>query len=316
MRYIQDVITAARRLSKNEDFSEDSSGNVTGGIGNAEILQYINDGQDLLQSKISNAHSSVSPFASSQEIATVADQRAYSVSDRVFFNKELITIRYSHSGNLSDYGKPLDKLHPMNDNSDTAEYPYGYYRQSGNFYPIPIVNRSGAKFEVKYERSLDDLALRVGTVTARTLSSTQLTALTINTASDDANAINNASDKYLCICDKDGVVKMRNIAFTSYNSGTGVFTLDPFTFATGETVAVGDYLTIGKYTTTHSDLPDECENYLIYYAAAMILGPKDVTGAYSKLLMMLDSQEDAIVRIYKQQSQEMDRIPQQDFWSY
>lgn len=320
MKYVQDIITDARRLSRNEDFSVDStSGAVTGGQGNDELLRYINDAQDLLQSKISNAHSSVSPFASSQEITTVADQRAYSVNDRVFYNKEFITIRYSHSGNLSDYGRPLDKLHPMNDISDAAEYPVGYYRQGGYFYPVPIINRANAKFEVKYERSLDDLALRVGTVTARTLSSTQLTALTISTATDDANAIANVSDKYLCVSDKDGVVKMRNIPFTSYASGTGVFTLDPFTFATGETVAVGDFITLGKYTTTHSKLADECESYLSYYCACILLGPKDVTGAYNRLSEILwgkGGMEETIIKMYKQQSQEIDRIPQQDFWNY
>lgn len=319
MKYVQEIITAARRLSRNEDFTVDATGTLTGGQGNDELLRYINDAQDLLQSKISNAHSSVSPFASSQEITTVADQRAYSVDDRVFYNKELISIRYSHSGNLSDYGKPLDKLHPMNDISDTGEYPIGYYRQGGYFYPVPIINRSNAKFEVKYERSLDDLALRVGTVTARTLSSTQLTALTISTSSDDDVALSNATDKYICICNKDGVVQMYNIPYTSYNSGTGVFTLSPFTFRTGETVAVDDYVTLGQYTTTHSKLADECESYLSYYCACMLLGPKDVTGAYNRLSEILwgkNGMEETIVRMYKQQSQEIDRIPQQDFWNY
>lgn len=320
MKYVQSILTDARRLSKNEDFTADATtGESLGGHINDELLRYINDAQDLLQSKISNAHSSVSPFATSKEVTTVADQRAYSISDRVFYNKEFITIRYSHSGNLSDYGKPLDKLHPMNDISDTGEYPVGYYRQGGYFYPIPILNRANAKFEVKYERALDDLALRVGTVTARTLSSTQLTALTISTATDDSVALGNAADKYLCVCDKDGVVKMYNIPFTSYNSGTGVFTLDAFTFASGETVAVGDYITLGKYTTTHSKLADECESYLSYYCACILLGPKDVTGAYARLSEVLwgkGGMEETIIRMYKQQSQEIDRIPQQYFWNY
>lgn len=272
MRYVGDIITPVRKRTANLDLTLGSSTSViedvSEGIGDQSILEYINDAQDHLQALIVNSYPR--EFVASKVIQVVANQEEYEIDDNVFVNNRLITVKYSSTGNARDYYRltpqPLSRR-----NTDTNTDPSFYIRRNGKILLNPIPTNSAATIRPEYYRELDNLQVRAGVITARTLSATQLTALTISTSSDLPNLISNAADKYLCICDKDGVVQMYNVPYTSYDSTTGVFTLSAFTFASGETAAVGDYITIGKYTTTHSGLPNNCERYLKVYAQLRML---------------------------------------------
>lgn len=250
MRYIADLITAARRLSINEDFTEDANGNVTGGIGDDEILQYLNDAQDRLQSVISRSHPPSRPFMKSVTVSAVTNQQEYEVPDRVFYGMAIDQIEYSPTGQLSDF-TVMERLNLFNNDTNTSNFPRGYLRSFGKFQVVPIPSTSQGTFRVMYERTLDDVDKRRGTIASHTDSGTQITALTLSTTDDDPNAIN-GSNKYLCVNDKDGVVTMYNIPYTSYDSSTGVVTLPAFTYQSGESITDGDFVTVGKYTTTHS----------------------------------------------------------------
>lgn len=272
MRYVGDIIIPVRKRTANLELTLGSSSSViedvTEGIGDQSILEYLNDAQDHLQAIIVNSFPK--EFVASKTISVVANQEEYTIPDNVFVNNRLITVKYSPTGNARDYYRlppqPLSRR-----NTDTNTDPSFYIRRNGKILLNPIPTNASATIRPEYYRELDNLQVRAGQVTARTLSATQLTALTISTSSDLPNLISNSSDKYLCVCDADGVVKMYNVPYTSYASGTGVFTLNAFTFASGETVAVGDYITIGKYTTTHSALPNNCERYLKVYAQLRML---------------------------------------------
>lgn len=315
MKNIADLILDARLLSKNVDFQYDSAtGVVARGIGDDEFLVYFNHYQDQLQAKISQTNPQTRPFVLDKELSIVAGQQAYAVNDRVFFQKEYLNVEHSYSGNDFDY-TPLRKASIFNNNTNQTDYPSAYYRQNNQVYLIPVPSTSQGSLRIKYERSLDDLDKRRGTVTARTLSATQLTALTISTTGDDAAAIQNKNDKYLCINDADGNVKMYNVPYTSYDSATGVFTLSAFTFQTGESVAVGDYITLGKYTTTHSKLIDEAEACLVYSVATIILA-RDSSNDVSKMTEILSDYEKAVIRQYKNQSAEIQNIPEANQWEW
>ncbi len=65
---------------------------------------------------------------------------------------------------------------------------------------------------------------------------------------------------------------MTDIPVLSVSQTTGFVQVKPgFTFDTGETIAVGDFIVLGKRTTTHSSLPDVCERYLIEYTNLRLL---------------------------------------------
>jgi hypothetical protein len=157
---------------------------------------------------------------------------------------------------------------------------------------------------------MDDLDKRRGTITAVTVSSGQVTALTLNSSTDDSTAIDAKKDKFFCIVDSNGVVKAYNVPFSAYTAGTGVFTLVSYTpNSTSETAAIGDYIVLGKYMTTHSQLPDECENYLIHYSAKELLRRGSSTE-FNNQSAIVEEIEQAITRQMRSQTAELNYIPQ------
>ncbi len=313
MRYIEDLITASRRLSNNDNFTTDGTGVTTSGISDNEVLQYLNDAQDRIQSLISASNPQTRPFVVDRYISIVANQQDYAIPDRVFFNKEIEQVEYSHSGLLEHYTL-LRKVDLFNNSTASSSYVSGYYRMFGRIFLVGIPSTSSGKLRVKYERSMDDLDKRRGTITAVTVSAAGVvTALTISAASDDAVAIAAQKDKYLCVCNADGTVKAYNVPFTAYNDVSGAFTLATYTpLQSTETAAVGDYITLGKFTVTHSELPDEMEGYLIHYGAKELLR-RGASTEFTNQSELVSEMESAIVKQMRSQTAELNYIPQLDF---
>lgn len=299
----------ARLISANETVS------AANDIGDQEFLQYANDGQDRMQSMISNSRNTAKIFVTEKIIAAVANQQEYDLADRLFFNKAIEQIEYSHDSSLSNYGV-LQKLGFYNRSTDTSDYPRGYYRRRGKFYPVPIVNASSGSFRVMFERTLDDLDIRRGTVnTITNLNTTTRTfdSFTITGPDESATPINLTNVDYVCLCDKDGAPKMYNIPVGSYNSSTDTLTpVSGFAYQVGESITAGNYVTLHKYTVTHSALPDDCERYLVQY---MVLAAKhrDSSVDFEKALVFLDKlMEGDIIKACSKQTAEVEYIPQLD----
>ena len=271
MRYVGDLLTSVRERSHNQEFTVGSSTSnvedVVEGIGNQQLLEFINEGQTHIQSAIINAHPV--EFVVSKEISVVANQEEYSIPDNVFVNNRLISVQYTSTGSAIDYYRLPQR--PLRDRfTDITSHPSWYIRRSGKILLNPIPTTGVGKMRVEYYREADKVALRAGKVAAITDNGT-ISALTIGTADDIPTLVSNIGDKYLCICDKDGNVKEYNVSYTSYDSGTGVFTGISHTRTGTDTITTDDYITIGKYTTTHSDLPTNCERFLVSYGAVMAL---------------------------------------------
>jgi hypothetical protein len=123
--------------------------------------------------------------------------------------------------------------------------------------------------------------------------------------------VNFTNIDYICVCDADGVVQAYNIPVGSYDTGTK--TLTPragFTFLnSGETIPVGASVTFHKWTTTHSQLSDECEGYLQEYVCEAIKH-RDSSNDFAEQSEILRRIEKTIVDVYKKQSAELQEIPQ------
>jgi hypothetical protein len=71
---------------------------------------------------------------------------------------------------------------------------------------------------------------------------------------------------FFCTVDSNGNILSSGNKILSYTNSTGVFT---FTKGSGD-IQNGQYVILGKYATSHSQLPDECEKYLIIALERMI----------------------------------------------
>lgn len=309
MRRIDFLLLEARRISKNEANPDGSYA-----IPDEELLGYMNNAQDNIQSIISNQRSTARFFLVNKVITSVANVDGFSLSDRIFYNKQFAQVEFSATGALTDY-VVIDRCELFNRDTNSSSYPVGYYTRFGLIYSVPILSTTGY-WRVTYERSLDDLDKRRGTVLSVTgLTSTTFTSLTVASDADETSSPNLSTIDYICINDKDGNVLAYNIPVLSYDSTTNILVPSTFTFQTGETIPAGSFITFGKYATTHSKLFDEAERYLVHYCAESVLH-KDSSDDVAKESEILQRMEDNIRRTAAAQTPEPQMIPQRDPWEW
>lgn len=307
MRRIDYLMTEARRIARNEQ-NTDGTYSIT----DDELIQYFNDGQDYFQALIGGAKSTSKMFVVDTIIPMVANQEGYAIPDRLYMNKGIESVEYSYSGNITDY-QLLRKMELFNRNTSTTTWPIGYYRRNELIYLIGVPSNSTGTIRVTYERQIEDLDKRRGQITTvNGLTSTGFTSIVLDSTADETSTINLTNIDYICIVDKDGNRKAFNIPWGNYNSGTNTFTPATFTFATGETIAIGDYVTFGKWRSTHSGLPDEAESYLINYAAECLLH-KDSSGDAADHLSKIETIGEGLIKALGSQTSEIQGVPQFNF---
>jgi hypothetical protein len=255
MRRVDLLISQCRRATENVESSEST------GIDDEEFIQYLNDAQDQLQSLIQVSFPNV--FQNEEILSAAADQEEYDIPSDAFLGNRVDLIEYSPTSSSSDY-YPLDLGYNRERLSGVSATPSYYIRRSKKFLLVPAPQQSGL-IRVLYQKSLARIDKRRALVSAVTLTGSAITSLTVDTTEqiDDEELV---QENYISVVDKYGNIKMRRIPVTLVDTASGAVTIDPgFTFAAGETIAVGNYLLRGYEATTHSQLPDICERYLVEY---------------------------------------------------
>jgi len=171
-----------------------------------------------------------------------------------------------------------------------------FYIRFSNYFLVQPAPSSAGKFRVVTQLALPRLDVRRATVSAVTLDAAAgtITSLTLDTTVDiDAENIQN--EGYITAVSRDGALKMAAIPVLEVNTTTGVVTVaSGFTFSATETIAVGDYVTLGAYSSTNSDLPDVCERYIVDFMIWK-LEKRDSSGASPEISQELRDQEDDII---------------------
>ena len=262
MRRLDKLITLARRESEN-------SGDVssTAGIPDDEFVQWANEGQEFLQNKVETIDHDI--FAAEDFIDVVANQEAYEIDRRSMLKANIISCEFSYTGQAPDCVKLRRMTFQERDTSTIPLNPTHYIMRSGYILlnPIPTTSVTNG-IRIVYAKKVDRIDRRRAVVDAVVLATNAITSLSLDVASTDPVfiAADVTVDDYICIVDRNGVVKMRNIPISAVNSTTGDVTVVPgFTFGVGETISVGDYVVAGKDTTTHSEFADNCEHFLVQW---------------------------------------------------
>jgi hypothetical protein len=259
MRRVEFLLEDIRRRTDNETWSD------TQGVSDEEILGYLNDAQDHLQEAISNAGLQV--FYTSTTIPIVANQEFYSFPELTFTGGRVRTIEYSSSGRGEDWGF-LSRRNAQNRDSYACDGPWGYIPLADGFYLVNPVRHDRGFLRICYEEQLFDMDKRRGEVSSAVIIEDPITLIS---ELQSVSLIDNTtihpdsleSNDYFCVCDKDGTVKVFAAPITSYAAGTRtILTSKTVT----EPVLLGDFVTVGKYTSTHSGLPRVCERYLLAYS--------------------------------------------------
>jgi hypothetical protein len=286
MRRIDLLITQSRRATENSEYSEGT------GISDEEFLQYMNDGQDRILGLILSARDTA--FNKKSNLTMTSGTREYSIPTDCYSGARVNKVWVTNVSSPDE-----DDWEPLTQNKD--------FDIQGK--KIVLLSDFGnGLLRVSYQRKLPRLDKRRAKVSAVTLASGQLTALTLDTTVElDATTL--AEEGYLTLVDKDGTVQMKSVPVSSINTTTGVVTLDgTLTYESGETAAAGNWVCAGKNSTTHSELDDLCERYLVAYCNWKIL-KRDSSNDSREQTEELSMMETEIVDTFREADFALDSIP-------
>lgn len=297
MRNVKYLIEEIREATENQDVSEFS------GIQDREILRYLNDAQERLQSEIVKK----SPKVFTKEVIVDIDgSEYYDLPIDMFLGNKITDIKYRYTP--SSYWTRLEPDYIANnldlDLHDAA--PCSYIRLSGKIALRPRPRRG--QLRVTYIANIPSLDLGRATVTAAsTNANSELTSLTLDTVNLDVDALLRRS--HLSIVNVHGETLLERVKFDSIDVNTGVVTL-----ANSPEVVealVNGTVVSGARTSTHSSLDEILERYLIGYANMKVL-QRDGSAEFQIQAELVRAMESEIIDSYAGISDDIILIPDID----
>lgn len=294
MRLVDVLIKEIRRESDNEDYSS------TNGISDTEIVQFLNDAQDRLQSLISAAHPNV--FLTEETLNIVANQESYSVTGNLLLGSRIHSIDYSHSGQIRDYVPLKQKTYKERYYGNVGRPQY-YVRRNDKILLQPTPESSSGTIRVTYESRVKKLDFRRAVVSSTT--GTPLTAITVT--SGDASLANLLKGEYLTVVDEYGAQTAVAVPVGT-GSTTSSIVINSHTLGSGESITANDFILFGDNATSVSELSDICERYLICYSVWKVLR-RDNSSEASSWQSELGAMEQDIVDSYAEPDMDVKYIP-------
>ncbi len=200
------------------------------------------------------------PFAAYKDYSVVASQLAYNLPADIFATNLVYDVRYSATGLERDFSDPLEKMHYREYGENGA--PYKWMVDGNVLYLDQAPASATGTIRIRYERALNKLDVRRGQV-SDVGGVITLTTLEVDTTTDDDHESVLSTAEYLSTVDNFGTVTCRNIQVNGYNTSTGVFTVVPKDYETGEAISAGNWVLLGNSSSTHFQLPDCFEDYYI-----------------------------------------------------
>ena len=302
-RRIDYLIEQIRKQTENEDDI---------GISDSEFIEYLNDAHHRLQSVIEARHPNV--FQKEKVIPTFANQSTYDLPDDAYMENKISNIQYSITGDDQDYYN-IERFDEKRRDDAFSGSPTGYIRRSGQIILQPKPQSNG-NIRLLYIKRIDEVDLLRGKIESVTTSGNSITSLKIDASISnprlDAESLNKHTA--LCVVDRNGKVKMRNIEFDSVDATTGDVTISSgFTFEDGESIATGDLIVGGRDTSSHSPLPRMAERYLKAYVAWRIL-KRDSSIDYAEQQQELLAMESDIINSYSEVTDDVIFITKLTSW--
>ena len=271
------LIAASRSLSYTEDYS------LTEGWNNNVAVDLMNLGLDKLYMAITEIDNPANIEEYSQD--TVAGQQSYDIPMDVQLYVRIMDARYLWGTQAYEFvtlrqGMIQDRLdYPIN-------VPDTYCIRNGKVLlsPAPSQSKIGGLI-INYQKRMRSLDIRRGRVVSRTTSPVSLTLSFVAQSQKDTDMRENAEsvlDKvdYCCIVDVHGLPVVSGIPIFNYDFNTQVINALPDYVIPAAQLAALDlalmsgaqlYVTQGIYSSTHSQLDSQCEDFLIEFTVKRFL---------------------------------------------
>lgn len=303
MRRIDLLINDARLNSDNpsQDVTPDA------GIQNSQFLLWANAAQRRIHAKIVNVKPKA--FRKTSTLAVVSGQEAYAIPSDALIGARVIKVEFSSTGLTTDY-RELRLVTTHERYNGLTGTPYYYIREGNQIYLGPVPNITGS-IRYTYEYRLPKVDIRRGVVLSSVLTGQALSSLVLDPSqllSDDITEIQNQG--YLTVVDRDGNILMSGVPVSSIDANSGTVTLygGTFTAQASDTCPVGAYICAGPSSTTHSQLPDICEDYLTIYME-LKAQKKDSSDDQAATTADLTATEGMILETFSEAEANLERIP-------
>lgn len=272
-RRCEHLIRRVRQRSDNLDYGTEA------GISDEQIVDYLNEGLEKLQSRIAEQHSEA--FGTSTTIRLVSGKEEYALPDDMLEGAGLLLVEHKFD---TQYYRKLNKV-SMAERSDGSFFdPRSYVRKGRSIYLRPIPTRgSDDELRIEYVRRWDRIGVRRGAVASIRERNELLEEIVIegkNYSTGDSfrdedlkladyNAVRECD--HICLVDRDGNYIHKNIAIDSdaITSGQNDSLVLPIlnTDIIDTTDFVGKYVVCEKDTSTHQmELDRTVERFLIHFA--------------------------------------------------
>lgn len=316
-KFIDAIIDEARESTENESFDAEV------GLTEEEIIKFINQAVNRLHSKIVAQHPSI--FQEEKTFSIVGGQESYSIpSHKAYLKNKVSSVEYSPTSSTDDL-YPLYPTVLRNRDTGAEGDPCRYIRRSGSIYLLPTPISSNGLLRLTYTPKAMQMDKRRGLIKAVTTSGSTITNLEINYVNGSTVDLTELRKRTrISVVDKYGNIKMENVlvsGITSSASYDATVTVDSsFTFESGETISVDDYIISGPYATTHlpDELGPEVERYIQAYVEYKILA-RDSSVDSQEMFSVLAEIENDIVGSYADVSDDTMEVPeinndQEDWW--
>jgi len=311
MRRLELIIKQIRRQTENEEFDSFV------GISDEEFVQYINDAQNNIQAKIIQQHPRV--FIKEKVLTAVSGKEKYDLPIDCFLNNKVHNVEYSPTGDEDDY-YVLEEDTIKYRNPGVTGNPVKYIRLSGQVLLTPQPQGSGT-IRLNYAKRLRSLDKRraqigetspgLGYVTLNTGGTDQTLNLVASSISVDRDSI--GENDYVCIVDSKGKQLATALEVVSCNNDTLVVKSTTDTVSLSSQIPKGSYVVLGPDASTHSELDETVERYLISYCSWKIL-KRDSSVDSQEAMMELTEMLREIVASYAMISDDVQFIPQLNTW--
>lgn len=268
MRRLEFLINQLRRSTDNTN---------TNGVTDAEIEEYYNDGQKLIQSMIFKINPKADLFKATEEY-DYDSSGEYDLPEDVLAKNAISKVELRHG---SEYSKI--------DNVTDSDKVYGYTLQDGKIVIDTDDVRSYDGIKVTYFRKLKRVSKRWASV------ATVNSGVSLIVANNDVLA--SEVDDYVTVVNSLGAQVVADILITNF-SGTTWSTANALAGVTN-----AHYVCMGKDSVNACELPDDCETYLQDYVRQRIYGRNNYNDA-NKQVYFTDKQEADIAALFSNNSKD------------
>lgn len=256
------------------------------GVSDSEMVGYFKEAKDLIQSTIYQAGLEPELFVGTATLTVATGEVTTDLPSDIYAENAVFYV--SPSGTT----KKLDKIL-----SFERGYKTGYFLENGTIGFSSGLLQNYSDFVVKYIKKLPDPDIRRGTISAKGANTLTLTS--------GSSLLGTLSD-FVTVVDKDGEVIQSDLEFSTFVDPT--LTLVD---SVSTDVAVGNYVVMGKYASTHIDLPDECEPYLLQYVEKRVMA-KNAASETPIIIGFSEEQKEALIRLFSGKSSDVVYPPMTD----